>query len=84
MQNTNYANVKLQKVRIDTLNSNEDQEFSFTEYPPSYTTIGYEETKYKYEIEKVWKELDNYNKGYLDIDEARFFMDELVPIIGSP
>lgn len=43
-----------------------------------------EDSKLENEIDKVWKELDNYNKGYLDLDEAKFFMDELVPIIGEP
>jgi DNA repair exonuclease SbcCD ATPase subunit len=59
-----------------------DLEFSFTENPDQDSI--FEDSNYKKQIEKLWKELDNYDKGYLDIDEAKFFMDELCGIIGLP
>ena len=59
-------------------------EFSFTEEKNPDEDISFDDTSYKNQIEKLWRELDNYNKGYLDIDEAKFFMDELALLIGQP
>lgn len=52
LPNINNFQKRSSNILENTLNSNEDQEFSFTDTTPNYNTIGdYGETQFKSEIE---------------------------------